>query len=260
MFSGSGSASVPWMMVVAKVKKTTREKAAAGRKTPSRTKASAKKKTAAKRSAGSKSAKRKPKVASRGTATAAMTKKRTAAKSGAVGKLKGNKKNAPPAAQRPARATAKSSAPAKPTPSSQDPIQFPEESRRIPKTHLSAKELRAFRELLLTKRAELCGDVQHLTDEALSKAGGSHGERSSMPIHMAELGSDTWEKEFTLGLIANEQARVREIDAALERIEKRTYGVCLATHNKIETARLLAKPWAKYCIEYARAREEGRAV
>ena len=81
-----------------------------------------------------------------------------------------------------------------------------------------------------------------------------------MPIHMADLGTDTWEKEFTLGLIANEQARVREIDAALERIANKTYGVCLATHKKIQDARLRAKPWAKYCIEYARAREEGRAV
>ncbi|UCC28832.1 MAG: TraR/DksA C4-type zinc finger protein [Phycisphaerales bacterium] len=80
-----------------------------------------------------------------------------------------------------------------------------------------------------------------------------------MPIHMADLGSDNWEKEFTLGLIASEQALVREIDEALERIENKTYGICLATRKRISKARLRAKPWAKYCIEYARAREEGRA-
>ena len=51
-----------------------------------------------------------------------------------------------------------------------------------------------------------------------------------------------------------------EIDDALERIENKTYGVCVATHRPISDARLLAKPWAKYCIEYARAREEGRAI
>lgn len=246
--------------MVAKAKKTTRKKATAKRKTPRRTKASAKKRTALKRSGSGKSAKRKPKVASRGAASGAMTKKRATDKSGTVGKRKSKKKSVPSATRRFSKATGKSAANAKPAPSSQDPIQFPEEHRRLPKTHLSAKELRTFRDILLTKRTELCGDVQHLTDEALNNSGGAHAERSSMPIHMADLGSDNWEKEFTLGLIANEQARVREIDAALERIEKRTYGVCLATHNKIEIARLRAKPWAKYCIEYARAREEGRAV
>lgn len=145
------------------------------------------------------------------------------------------------------------------TATSQDPIQFREE-KPLPKTHLSAKELREFRDLLIRKRAELVGDVQGLTDEALSRKGRGNGEQSTMPIHMADLGSDNWEQEFTLGLLANERTLVREIDEALDRIENKTYGTCLATHKKISKARLRAKPWAKYCIEYARAREEGRAI
>ena len=146
-----------------------------------------------------------------------------------------------------------------PEATSQDPIQFSEQ-KPLPKTHLAGSELREFRELLLQKRAELAGDVQRLADEALFKKGGGHGDRSSMPIHMADLGTDNWEQEFTLGLLASEQALVREIDDALSRIRQKTYGVCLATRNKISKARLRAKPWAKFCIEYARAREEGRAL
>ena len=147
-----------------------------------------------------------------------------------------------------------------PAATEQDPIQFVEEIRRIPKTYLTAKELREFKALLLRKRAEMCGDVKNLTNEALNKTDGGPGEGSSMPIHMADLGSDNWEQEFTLGLIANEQAVVREIDSALERVENKTYGICIATHNQISKARLRAKLWAKYCIDYARAREEGRAI
>jgi len=142
---------------------------------------------------------------------------------------------------------------------SQDPIQFPEESRKLPKTHLTAKELREFKALLYAKRAELCGDVERLTAEAFYQDQDSGGDRSNMPIHMADLGSDNWEQDFTLGLIDNERHLVAEIDAALARIDEKTYGICLATHNKISHARLRAKPWAKYCIEYARAREDGRA-
>ena len=146
-----------------------------------------------------------------------------------------------------------------PSATSQDPIQFPQD-QPLPKTHLSAKELREFKELLLAKRAELAGDVQRLSNEALSNDARGQGEQSAMPIHMADVGSDNWEQEFTLGLLANEEAMIRDIDDALERIQKKAYGVCLATGKKISLARLRAKPWAQYCIEYARAREEGRAL
>jgi len=144
-------------------------------------------------------------------------------------------------------------------PTSLDPVQFPEEHKRKVKTYLSAKELREFKDLLLDKRAEILGDVQRLASQALNRNEASSSESSSMPTHMADLGSDTWEQDFTLGLLANEQNLVREIDEALARIEDKTYGICVATQQKIELPRLRAKPWAKYCIEYARAREEGRA-
>lgn len=139
-----------------------------------------------------------------------------------------------------------------------DPIQYPEQSRRQTKTYLTAKELREFKAILLRKRSELCGDVEQLTSEAFYKGGGGN-DRSNMPIHMADLGTDNWEQDFTIDLIDNERSRVVEIDEALRRIEKKTYGICVATQNKISLARLRAKPWAKYCIEFARAREEGRA-
>ncbi len=145
------------------------------------------------------------------------------------------------------------------SPTSQDPIQFPEESARRVKTYLNAKQLREFKTILLDKRDQLTDDVERLTAEALKGNGQGYGDQSTMPNHMADLGSDTWEQDFTIGLIANEQHIVREIDDALERIADKTYGMCLATDQEISLARLYAKPWAKYCIEYERAREEGRA-
>lgn len=128
----------------------------------------------------------------------------------------------------------------------------------IPPTYLTPAELESFREMLLEKRHELIGDVANLEDGAI-RSGGAHSASglSSMPIHMADIGSDTWEQELTLGLIENERGLLREIDEALERIKDGTYGMCLATGKPITKARLRAKPWAKYCIEYARKRELG---
>lgn len=128
--------------------------------------------------------------------------------------------------------------------------------RPLRKTRLTPEELNTFRDLLLAKRNELLGTVTQLRDDALHKSRQeSAGDLSSMPIHMADIGSDNWEQEFTLGLLANESVLLREIEEALQRIEDGTYGVCLGTNKHIQKRRLRAKPWAKYCIEYARELE-----
>lgn len=124
------------------------------------------------------------------------------------------------------------------------------------KTHLTADELAYFRQLLLTKRERIVGDVKGLTDQAFGKSRTeAAGDLSSMPIHMADIGTDNYEQEFAINLLANESSLVQEIDQALERIAKKTYGRCLATGKPISKARLKLKPWAKHCIKYVRNQE-----
>jgi len=128
---------------------------------------------------------------------------------------------------------------------------------QLSKNHLTRKELDEFREMLVAKRRQLIGDVSNMESEAMRSNNQTGTGSSSMPIHMADLGSDTWEQELTLGLIENERGLIREIDEALSRIEDHTYGICIATGKPIAKARLRAKPWAKYCIEHARKLELG---
>ena len=134
-----------------------------------------------------------------------------------------------------------------------------ERTQALPRTRLTPEELEEFRQLLLAKRAELVGDVSHMTDQALrnSPPGGT-GSLSNVPIHMADVGSDNWEQELTLDLVDAERQLLKEIEAALERIGGQTYGICEATHKPIRKQRLRAKPWARFCIEYARERELGQ--
>ncbi|MBL8877948.1 MAG: TraR/DksA C4-type zinc finger protein [Phycisphaerales bacterium] len=114
-----------------------------------------------------------------------------------------------------------------------------------------------FREMLLQKRAQLLGDVTSMQREAFS-GNQRGGDLSSMPLHMADLGTDQYEQEFTLGLIEGEQALLREIDDALARIDKGTYGICIGTNQPIGKARLRAQPWAKFSYEHMLAQERGR--
>lgn len=133
-----------------------------------------------------------------------------------------------------------------------DPL--PEEELRKIKSGLSKKDLAAFRELLMQKRAELKGDVESLKADAKNIGASISYE------HMADTGSDNYEQEFTLGLVESERQMLHEIDDALIRIEKGIYGICMVTGQPINRARLEAKPWAKYCIEVAREKERRHAI
>jgi len=119
---------------------------------------------------------------------------------------------------------------------------------------LSKQELLYFRNLLLEKRREIIGDVGSMESEAFK--GGSN--LSNMPIHMADVGTDNFEQEFTLGLIESERQILRDIQEALVRIDNGTFGVCLGTGKAIPKVRLEAVPWAKYTIEYSRLLESGK--
>jgi RNA polymerase-binding protein DksA len=129
---------------------------------------------------------------------------------------------------------------------------------RRKKRALVNADAKHFKELLMEKRREILRNVTEFEDEALRK---SHldatGDLSSMPIHMADLGTDNYEQEFSLGLMDSERKLLREIDNALGRVENKTYGICEATGKPISKARLEAQPWAKYCVEYARRLEQG---
>ena len=132
---------------------------------------------------------------------------------------------------------------------------------RRKKKHLTKADLEYFKQLLMSKRRELLVNVNEIGDEALKKSRMSaSGDLSSMPIHMADLGSDNFEQEFALGLLDSEVRLLGEIDSALERIEEGNYGICLGTGTQIRKARLEAKPWARYCVDYARKIEQGLVV
>ena len=121
---------------------------------------------------------------------------------------------------------------------------------------LKKAELAHFQELLLTKRREILLNVLDIGNGALKKSRqDASGDLSMMPVHMADIGTDTFEQEFSIELMEGERKLLREIDEALQRIEEKTYGLCEGTGNQIPRARLEAKPWAKYCVEYARELE-----
>ncbi len=125
--------------------------------------------------------------------------------------------------------------------------------KKLAKSPLTKTQLKEFKKLLLDKRQDLVGDMNGIHAETF----GSAGDLSNMPTHPADIGSDNFEQEFTLGLLESERQMLTEINEALDRIDAGTYGICLGTGEAINLARLKARPWARYGIEYARMIEQG---
>jgi DnaK suppressor protein len=123
------------------------------------------------------------------------------------------------------------------------------------KSPLTKSELKEFHAALIAKRRELVGDMAGIENEAL----GADRQESKGDIsdHPADAGTDNFEQEFSLGLLESERTLLTEIDEALRRIEEGTYGICVGTGMVIGKARLMARPWSKYGIEYARMVEKG---
>jgi DnaK suppressor protein len=119
-------------------------------------------------------------------------------------------------------------------------------------------ELKVYKNLLLALRARLRGDVSAMADAALKKTRSeANGDLSSMPIHMADIGSDNYEQEFTLSLMQNEEDTLETIEQALERIEDGVYGQCEECSGVISKTRLNAIPYAALCIRCAQRLEQG---
>jgi DnaK suppressor protein len=111
-------------------------------------------------------------------------------------------------------------------------------------------ESKVYKKQLLALRSRLQGDVSQLAEAAL-KGNGDAGDLSRMPIHMADIGSDNFEQEFTLSLMENDEGTLGAIEHALERIEDCTYGDCEECGNKIPKLRLEAIPYASLCVKCA---------
>ena len=121
---------------------------------------------------------------------------------------------------------------------------------------LKSEELETFRQVLQDLRARLRGDLDQMTDEALRRdQPDSSGNLSNVPLHMADVGTENYDQEFTLGLIENEQGTLEQVYEALIRIDAGTFGRCQECDEPISKPRLQALPYTRHCIQCARELE-----
>jgi RNA polymerase-binding transcription factor DksA len=127
---------------------------------------------------------------------------------------------------------------------------------------VTKEELEGHRQRLLALAARLRRGDTALTNAALRQAGGdASGSLSNAPLHMADLGTDNFEQEVSTTLLENERQIEGEVAAALDRVEKGTFGRCERCHKEISSGRLEALPYVRYCVDCEREAEgQGEAA
>ncbi|HEX7469450.1 MAG TPA: TraR/DksA C4-type zinc finger protein [Verrucomicrobiae bacterium] len=103
-------------------------------------------------------------------------------------------------------------------------------------------EWQKFYNRLLELREQLQRQMNGLAKESAQ-------EMAGYSLHMADSGTDNFDRDFALSLLSSDQDAVYEIEEALKRIEKNTYGVCELTGKTIPKARLEAIPWTRFTVQ-----------
>jgi RNA polymerase-binding protein DksA len=116
------------------------------------------------------------------------------------------------------------------------------------KKKLLKKELDAYKKLILKRKEEIAEELRHIKENTLSQSQrDAAGDISAYTSHMADIATDSYDREFSLGIASNEQKVLYEIEDALKRIEDGSFGLCEACSKPIAKTRLKALPYTRLC-------------
>lgn len=183
--------------------------------------------------------------------------KKTAAKSAARKPVKKSAAKKPvkkAAVKKPVRKAAKKPAAKKPAvkkTAAQKTVKKPEPKNPVPvKVKFTANQIKTFRQRLHELRDRVVDGINFLAGDNLTRSPrDSAGDLSNYSLHMADQGTDNFDREFALSQLSGEQDVIYEIDEALQRLNEGSYGVCEDCGCAIAKERLLALPFARRCIK-----------
>ena len=119
----------------------------------------------------------------------------------------------------------------------------------MPKQKKSAKQLEPYKKLLFKIKEQIEGDIRQMSDESSSVQNDRGGDVSGHALHMADVATDMYDREFNLGLASNDREMLIKVNQALVRIEDGEYGECTECKKVIPMVRLKAIPYAETCLK-----------
>ena len=125
------------------------------------------------------------------------------------------------------------------------------------KKKFNKEDLSGFKKLILKRKQEILDDIKHISDDTLKKSPKeASGDISGYTYHMADVATDTYDREFSLSLASNERDLLYELEDALKKIEEGTFGICEECKILITRIRLKAVPYARLCVKCQERKEK----
>ena len=126
---------------------------------------------------------------------------------------------------------------------------------------LDKKQVEIYKKLLLKIKDTIVHDIKNMTSVESGAAKDSSVDVSSHALHMADVATDMYDREFNLGLASNDRELLYRVDSALKRLDDRSYGTCVECKKTIAQARLRAIPYTEYCLKcQEKLEQKGRRV
>ena len=116
-----------------------------------------------------------------------------------------------------------------------------------------------YKKFLLKTKEQITGDIRGLSDDNNGSGNDRGGDVSGHALHMADVATDMYDREFTLGLAATDRELLYQVNEALGRIDDGNYGLCIICKKPIPTTRLKAIPHAQTCLKCQESRESKKS-
>jgi len=111
-------------------------------------------------------------------------------------------------------------------------------------------DLAAFKKLILKKKEDIIDHIREISEETVKKSQkDASGDISSYTYHMADVATDNYDREFSMGRVSEDREFLFELDDALKRIEDGSFGICEDCGALVSKTRLKAVPSARLCIK-----------
>ncbi|MCU0651905.1 MAG: TraR/DksA family transcriptional regulator [Candidatus Omnitrophica bacterium] len=130
-------------------------------------------------------------------------------------------------------------------------------AKKVKVKKFSKKELIDFKKLILKVKDSIVDDIKHISDDTLKKSQkDASGDISGYTYHMADVATDTYDREFSLGLASNDRQFLYELEDALKKIDDGVFGICENCKALIAKTRLKAVPYARLCVKCQEKKEK----
>ena len=113
---------------------------------------------------------------------------------------------------------------------------------------MEKKQLDEFRKQLVRLKEEILHDIKNMS-QARSGSDKDNSDVSGHALHMADVATDMYDREFNLGLASNDRELLYKLDAALKRVDESSFGFCSHCEKSIPVARLKAIPYTETCLK-----------